>query len=362
MRKNIIIILILMLSVFPCAAEDASKYPMTITDSAGREITIPMPVERIIVLNSDAAEAVAILGCTDKIVGVSDTVKNKEYYFPELKDRQFVGKWNDPDYEIMAEIAKKGDKIVPDILVIAYTSPGKPYGVEEVDKKLSPFGINVVGFDLYKPESMISEILALGRILGREEEAERYAEWYERVKADVERAVENTDVPKVYAESTSKGGAYTTHGPGSGVDQLISIARGRNIANDLQGAYPVVDWEWVISENPDVIIKKVSYTDRTPYPFGWEKAPSVDSVKLEGIRNEIIGRSGSENINAVKKNRVYLMNWEITAGLDDVVGLAYMAKILHPEIDLNTGSIYQEYLQMLGVEYPKGRIFVYPEV
>lgn len=360
--RRLLLISVLISSVLLCAAEDSSKYPMTITDSLGRNITIDVPVERIVVLNSDAAEAVAILGCTDKIVGVSDTVKNKEYYFPQLKNVQLVGTWKEPDYEMIAEIAKKGESVVPDILVITYTSPGKPYGAEEAAKKLTPFGIKVVGLDLYKPETMRSEILTLGRILNREEEARKYVEWYEKVTDDVESAVKDKAVPKVYAESTSKGGSYTTHGPGSGVDQLISIARGHNIASDLKEAYPVVDWEWVVSRNPDIIIKKVSYTDRTPYPFGWERSPSSDSVNLESILNEIINRPGSETINAIKNNRVYLMNWEITAGLDDVVGLAYMAKILHPEIGLDPESVYKEYLQMLGVDYPKSRIFVYPEV
>lgn len=360
--REIFIIFVLILSIFMCAADDSSKYPMTITDSLGRNVTIDVPVERIVVLNSDAAEAVAILGCADKIVGVSDTVKNKEYYFPQLKSVQLVGTWREPDYEMIAEIAKVGDKVVPNILVITYTSPGKPYGAEEAASKLEPFGIKVVGLDLYKPETMIQEILTLGRILDREEMARSYVEWYEKVKGDVEDAVKDRSVPKVYVESTSKGGSYTTHGPGSGVDQLVSIARGHNIASDLKEAYPVVDWEWVISRNPEIIIKKVSYTDRTPYPFGWERPPSQDSVKLENILNEIISRPGSESISAIKNNRVYLMNWEITAGLDDVVGLAYMAKILHPEIDLDPDGIYREYLQMLGVDYPKGRIFIYPEI
>jgi len=75
-------VLLLLIATSCCAA---AEYPMTITDSAGREVTIQMPVERIIVLNSDAAEAVTVLGAADKTVGISDTVKNKAYYFPYLK-------------------------------------------------------------------------------------------------------------------------------------------------------------------------------------------------------------------------------------------------------------------------------------
>ncbi|MDI9617418.1 MAG: ABC transporter substrate-binding protein, partial [Methanothrix sp.] len=70
----------------------------------------------------------------------------------------------------------------------------------------------------------------------------------------------------------------------------------------------------------------------------------------------------ASGVNAVKNNRVYVVNWEIMAGLDDVVGLTYLAKILHPEVNLDPESVYMEYLEFLGVKYPEDRMFVYPEV
>ncbi|MDQ1282321.1 MAG: iron complex transport system substrate-binding protein, partial [Euryarchaeota archaeon] len=56
-----------------CSSLGAAEYPMTFTDSADREVTLQMPVERIIVLSTDAAEAVELLGAGDMIVGVTDT-------------------------------------------------------------------------------------------------------------------------------------------------------------------------------------------------------------------------------------------------------------------------------------------------
>lgn len=348
-------ILLLLIATTCCTS---AEYPMKITDSAGREVIIQMPVERIIVLNSDAAEAVTILGAADKIVGISDSVKNKAYYFPALKNRQSVGKWNEPDYEMIGEIARSGDEIVPNILVISYTYPDKPYGIIEVAKKLEPFeGITAIGLDFYKPENMTKEIELLGRILGKDAEAQRFIKWYEEKQADVENAVANKNVPKVYIEWSSKGGELTTMGTGSGAAQLVSIARGYSIAKDLKDAYPKIGWEWVISKNPDVIIKRSTST-----LLGWERPPSTDSVNLENTLNEILGRSGAAGVNAVKNNKVYVVNWEIMAGLDDVVGLTYLAKILHPEVNLNPESVYREYLEFLGVKYPEGNIFVYPEV
>ena len=75
---------------------------------SGKEVTFSQPIERVIVLNSDAAEAVSMLGAADKVVGVSDTVLKKGYYFPQLKKKQNIGKWNQPDYEMIGEIAKGG--------------------------------------------------------------------------------------------------------------------------------------------------------------------------------------------------------------------------------------------------------------
>jgi iron complex transport system substrate-binding protein len=48
-------------------------------------------------------------------------------------------------------------------------------------------------------------------------------------------------------------------------------------------------------------------------------------------------------------------------GMESVAGLAYLAKILHPESDLDPASIYKEYLERLGLEFPEDRIFVYSE-
>lgn len=97
-------------------------YPRTITDSAGRNVTIYMPIKRIITLTSDSAEGVRILGEVDNIVGVTDTIKvDGKEYFPELKDNSSVGTWKVYDYGKIVEIAKNNtDDIVPDIIVISY--------------------------------------------------------------------------------------------------------------------------------------------------------------------------------------------------------------------------------------------------
>jgi iron complex transport system substrate-binding protein len=362
-RKLFSSLLVLQLAaLLLCGFAWGADFPLSITDSAGRELTFSEPVERIIVLSSDSAEAVVMLGAADKIVGISDSVKNKGYYFPSLKNKQSVGKWNAPDYEMIGQIAKGSeDNIVPDIIVIGYSYPDKSYGIFGVEKGLAPFKeIKAVALDFYKPENMTREIELLGKILGKEDAAADYVNWYNEKISQVEKATENENMPKVYAEWSSTGD-LSTLGAGSGFDGVLSAARGYNIARKLSDTYPKIGWEWVISQNPEVIIKRQTQSSDQSQ-IGWQSGPSTDTVKLEAARNEILARSGASGVAAVKSGKVYVMDWDVLNGLDQVVGITYLAKLLHPDVDLDPVSMHKEYLKRLGLDYPEGRTFVYPEL
>ncbi|MCU0637815.1 MAG: ABC transporter substrate-binding protein [Methanothrix sp.] len=345
-----------------CGSACATEYPLNITDTAGREVTFPMPVERVIVTSSDAAEAVVMLGAADKVIGVSETVRNKGYYFPGLKDKQSIGKWNALDFEMIGAIAKGDEEnITPDIVLIGYSYPDKPYGIFGVEEGLAPFGnIKAVALEFTKPENMTREIEILGQILGEEEKASDYISWHNLKKTSVEQAVEGLSMPKVYAEWSSTAD-FATLGSGSGFDGVLSVAKGYNIASSLHDAYPKVGWEWVVSQNPDVIIKRQTQSSGQTQ-IGWESEPSQDTLKLQTARNELLDRSGSSGVTAVKEDRVYVMDWDVLNGLDQVVGITYLAKLLHPEVDLDPAGVHREYLQRLGLEYPEGRTFIYPEL
>ena len=356
-------LLALALMALLLASAWAAEYPLTITDSAGREVTFTQPIERLIVTSSDMAEAVVMLGAADKVVGITETIKNKGYYFPDLKGKQSVGKWNALDYEMIGEIARDGkDTIEPDILVIGYSYPDKSYGIYGVEKGLEPFeNIKAVALEFNKPENITREIEILGQILGKEEQASDYINWYNQKMDSLRDAVQGMSLPKVYVEWSSSGGDLSTLGPGSAFDQVLRAAKGYNIAGSLKEDYPKVDWEWVVTNNPDVIIKRQTQpTGHTQ--IGWESAPSQEAIKLESIRNEILARSGASAISAAKSDRIYLMDWDIMNGLDQVVGATYLAKVLHPDADLNPEEVYREDLARLGLEYPEGRTMVYPEL
>jgi iron complex transport system substrate-binding protein len=317
---------------------------LTFVDTADRVVTVKKPVERIVVLNSDTAEAVRILDAVDKVVGVSTSVFKKSYYFPEMIKRTSIGKWNKPDYEAIIELN-------PDI-VIGYV---KWPPISEVEEKLEPVGITAIALDFYKQDMLRGEVEKLGYVLNKKESAEEYNEWCGKYEDEIKSLVDELkeeEKPKVFIETKYKGpGDIGSRGPGSADDILCTMAGGINIAGDLPKAYPHVEWEWVLNENPDVIIK-------CPYPPGWGWNTTED---LENEIEAIEERPGAERIMAVKNNRIYVSTYEFRYGMDSIAGLAHWSKLLHPEFDLDPEGIYREYVkQILNLEYPEDIIFVYP--
>lgn len=72
---------------------------LTLIDTANRTVTLEMPINRIVALTDDSAEALRILHSIDKVVGVSIETLENTAYLPEFGQMPNVGKWNEPDIE-----------------------------------------------------------------------------------------------------------------------------------------------------------------------------------------------------------------------------------------------------------------------
>ncbi len=217
-----------------------------------------------------------------------------------------------------------------------FTHRGLSRGVIAVREGLAPFeNITIFGLDFYHPENLTEEVAKLGLILGKEEMAQRYCDWQEEKENAIERVADELEIPRVYIEGSSKGGlgSLWTFGKGSALDDLLRMADGENIAGGL-ATTPQVNWEWVIAQDPDVIIRIESIDE-----LGWN-----DKGDPEAIEKEILNRPGAGNISAIKNKRIYTCYWDMFFGMDSVVGLSYLAGSLHPDADLDPARVHEEYL------------------
>ena len=99
--KKTLSMLMAMVLVFSMAfavggAAKAEDYSLTFTDSCGTEFTLDKPLERIIVLNRQTAEAIKILGADDLVIATGDTtVDNNPYLgYNDLPDMGKTGELN----------------------------------------------------------------------------------------------------------------------------------------------------------------------------------------------------------------------------------------------------------------------------
>ncbi|MHC1636083.1 MAG: ABC transporter substrate-binding protein [Candidatus Methanospirareceae archaeon] len=322
---------------------------LTFIDCNGDDITVSKPLKRIIVLNTDAAEAVRVLGAKERVIGVCKGITEKSLFFPYLSKQQSVGKWSSPDVERIIALD-------PDA-VFAY---GRWPGPDKLEDKLTGTDIVVIRLDFYKMDTLRGEMNILGYLLDAEEDARAYLEWFDDIVGKIDERVSTLsedEKPKVFLASTYKIEEVETeikaYGRGSGMHSLCERAGGKNIAAEQEGAYPKVEVEWVLFQNPDVIVG-------LSYKGGYE---TDDDSKMASQYEKIIELLNITN--AVKNNRVHLIEGDVAFSPVMPVGLAYFAKWLHPDLfaDLDPQAIHQEYIdRFCGIDYDVAEhgVFVYP--
>jgi iron complex transport system substrate-binding protein len=329
------------------------EYPRTIIDSKGREVTIYKPVKTVGCTISQHLETLRTLKVPMEMVVVTDHTSNEYSYFSDFSDVPSLGHFYEPDAEAILEAN-------PDLMIVHPGSGAGPYGAffDPFMKKMEGTGITIACLACSKPESYAEEVEKLGVLFEREEEAEEFLEFYEGVIETVEnrtRDLSEEERPKVYCESLP----YKTSD--NNIDP-IEMAGGHFIFDIQQIAD--VDAEAVVNEDPAFIFRLLYEED----PDG---KMASDTAQADGIRNEILNRPELKNVKAVQEENVYLVAsplWTYLpySGCRHFIGVAYVAKILHPELfeDLDPKAIHEQYLsEFQGLDYDlDGQgVFVYPE-
>jgi len=291
--------------------------PVTITQTDGTPVTLPCHPQRIIVANANAAEMMIAIGANDKIVGVTQSTTNVSYIMDKIPQAENIGDWQVPNVEKMLALH-------PDV-VIAYAS-SKPKNIDQI----TAANITIVYLDCYRLSTLASDARALGSLTSRANDAEGYARIVEDTLAEVTgiiKTIPRADYPGVYSEMYSD---YTVSGPGSGSDEQLTLVGGESIATDVTTSSARISTEWVVARQPEFIFKVISSTNPKP---------------LLEIHNDLITRTGWDDIPAVKTDRVYLFANDVQYGPRAYIGLVYMAQILHPDEfrDLHPRQMLDEY-------------------
>jgi iron complex transport system substrate-binding protein len=301
----------------PSAGTNSSQ-DIRITDATGSGFTFHRPVSRIVVLNAAAAEMLIDIGVGDEIVGVADFIvaDNHEFLRARLPNVARVGSFTNPDVEKILTLH-------PDIVIVYARS--KP---QNLDKMLAA-NITVLQMTCYRPAEVPNEARALGLITGHEEKADRFARFVERYHAlinDRLRNLSEDERPRVYYEYVYENMAF---GPGSSGGEIISLLHAKNIAENLPSQISLVSREWILEQDPDVIIKEIP----------------DNSGNFSSGRKTLADRPGFMALHAVMKNRVFCVAPQLGSTPRSIVGAVFVAKALYPEkfSDIDPDAILHEY-------------------
>ena len=220
-----------------CPSEPA--FPRTVVDGLGREVTLDAPPQRIASVSLGADEILLPLVGPERLLGVSymaanPAISNVADALEGVPRTDLIG---DPELLISLDADL--------VILAAYNNPAA------LDQLLDADVPVFVLADFNTLDDIRANIRLLGEVTGAELRAEALiAQMDARLEA-VARAVEGQ--PPVRVLFYEPGGI--TYGPGSTVDQIITLAGGVNVAAEAElGPYPLVDAEFVIAADPDVIL------------------------------------------------------------------------------------------------------------
>ena len=281
--------------------KNTTPQPITITDQAGRQVTLKTTApQRIVSLAPSNTEILFALGLEDRIFGVTDYCD----YPPEAREKKSVGGYSTANIEEIVAIGAD--------LILA-TSIHK----DEVVPQLEAKGLTVVVVAPKTFDEVLEGIHLIGLVTGEEEKAATLInEMRGRIDAITEKIAGLTDEEKVPVFYLTWHDPLKTSGGDTLINEFITTAGGKNIFSEVSGA-DTVDLEALISRNPEVMIAG------TGMGTGEEKT-------LQFLKTE----SRLKDTEAAINGRIYGINIDLTGrpGPRIVDGLEQFARCIHPEI------------------------------
>ena len=268
----------------------------TVTDQAGRTVTVPLNPARIISLAPNITEILFAVGAGGCIVGVSEYSN----YPPEAASLPIVGTYIKPNLEAIISLS-------PD-LVIA-TADGEKRA--EINR-LASLGIPVYIINPRTIAGVVSTVREVGRLAGHERQADEIAsEMAARIAAIKAKVSSRAPATVLLVLNTNP---LITINDKTFQNEMITAAGGSNIAAGESIRYPTLTYEEVVVRAPRVIIMTTMSPDEDYRSAvrAWSRFPTVPAVRdgrVFAIDSDLIDRPSPR----------------IVAGLEE------LARLLHPE-------------------------------
>ncbi len=249
------------------------------------------PAERVVSLAPSLTEIVCALGAADRLVGRTSAC---DYPPAPLKQVPIIGGFGAPSLELLL---RQRPTLIVDVALED----------EALGRRMESLGLRRQRIPCRTLGDIPVAIRALGRLLQREPVAETLAARFAAGVAQYRQAAATRDprrgTPKVYAEIWSD--PLMTCGRRTFIAELIALAGGHNIGDELDRDYISVSAEWILAHQPDQILCLYETNVRTLLGqfrgrSGWALVPAVQQGRVHGgLDNAILLRPGPRALDGV---------------------------------------------------------------
>ena len=274
-------------------AADGVSYPITITDSYGKEITFEQEPMKIISLGPNITEMIYDLGAGEKLVGRTDDSDYPE----QVLEVQSVGTIFAPNIEGIISLD-------PDLVIIS------THFDQDSQEQIENLGIPVMALFEEKDFTGVYKMInLLGTTINKKAEAANLVEEMTKQVEEITASVQGLEKPTVYyVVSSGQYGDYTAGGD-TFIGYMLELAGGDNIAKDISGwSYNL---ESLVEADPEIIVIGNAYKDEFIHSQGYSELTAVLEERVYGIDNNLLDRQGYRNVE----------------------GLRELVNIFHPEIN-----------------------------
>lgn len=305
----------------PAAAPQKAAATHIVTDHAGRDVELPVNIERVVIISPMPLPSIYCLymGGTDKLVGMhpSSMAAAENSYLKNVY----------PDVvNVPTGFVKNGAvnveellKLRPDVVFYLASDTALSQSLENAGIKGFAFSTSVADFNTI--ETYANWIGKLGEIFGDTGRADAIIKYGREIEKKVGGRIAGLgeeEKPPVMILYHYDASGMKTSGVNFYGDYWINASGGKNVAGELSGM-PQISMEQVYQWNPEYIF----ITNFSPY------------LPEDLYENTIEGYDWSE-VNAVKNRRVYkiplgMYRW-FPPSSDTPLCLQWMSKVLHPEL------------------------------
>ena len=235
LTKYSLFILVLLFAVFSCGKKEEEKSKANAETKVNEKSE--KKYDRIVVLDPAVVEMVYLLGGEDKLVGIAKLERSKIWPEEKTEKVESVGTFINPSLEKI--IALK-----PDLVIESFHSS------DAIDKSLSSNNIEIIKIQANSIEDIFKNFQKVAKILGKEKEAEKIID-EKRQKIEEIKKIDTTEKKGLFILAPTP---MRVFGKGTLPNDIMEMLNIKNIASGMEGMSPTLTPEYIIKENPDIIL------------------------------------------------------------------------------------------------------------